>query len=128
MTDTETLIARLEEATEGGREWDWWIAYQQGHPSMNGARVADDGSIGFLPFTPDSNADNAIPHYTTSLDAKLPWEDIEMVSHQTTGRWCALQRQPKRGAKHEAAYGHTEALARRIAALKARARSLDMEE
>lgn len=54
----DTLIARLEAATEGSRELD--------------AKVADARHIGF--FTHNTAAGKAIhtaPHFTTSLDAAL---------------------------------------------------------
>lgn len=96
------LLQKLQSATEGSRILD--------------AAIYDliDGSREPYPMPHFDTPNARAPHYTTSLDAKCPGEDIVMVSEQTTGRWCALQR----GAR-EAVYANTEVLARRLAGIKA---------
>lgn len=92
MTD---LIARLEAATEGSRELDKAIWLEIGESPMKLILC---------------------PHYTTSIDAALPGEDIhrvERVQSPTVTWWKAYQ-------GIHIGQGKTEALARRIAALKAR--------
>lgn len=63
---TPGLIERLEVAGEGSRELDWRIADLTGHPSFE-RKV--EGL--WPPFAERSRSDNAIPAYTTSLDAAL---------------------------------------------------------
>lgn len=63
-----------------------------------------------------------IPHYTTSLEAKLPGENIVQVTAPyldtlQRGLWTAQQLTDDDMIIGK---GHTEALARRVAALKAR--------
>lgn len=110
MTDHAELIARLEAAPEGSRELDRLIARHVGV----GAALHND----------TSGISRALD-YTTSLDAKLPGENIEsvaldeVVEGEPLGTaWEAWHfdpetRRPTMGA------GHTEVLARRVAALKA---------
>jgi hypothetical protein len=57
------------------------------------------------------------PHYTRSLDASLPGEDILFaLRSKSRGKWAAVQR--SFGGREVLAWGATEALARRLAALK----------
>lgn len=98
------LIERLESAKEGSRELDALIGYAAG---LKRWQIEDDKSAFCAPFS-------------TSLDAALPDEEIEIVSRQRQKigdppKWCAVDSKGK-----EAGYGYSEALARRIAALKAR--------
>ncbi len=96
------LITRLEQVTEGSRDLDVEIVWALGHT-------------------------NEIPHYTTSLDAKLPGENIRGVSAPAPGEgWEGTWREfweawhCNEDGKYFLGKGHTEALARRGAALKAR--------
>ena len=57
------------------------------------------------------------PRYTTSVDDQLPWENIWQVL-RWEGEWSAWHANPKTFRNTEG-HGHTEALARRVAALKA---------
>lgn len=98
------LIKRLE-TEEGDRGLDYEIHSSLGLKSLR----------------------SQVPHYTTSLDAKLPNEQIIEVKdlRATVGwekgfpEWSAYCLVP--GKTVCVGHGHTEALARRIAALKARA-------
>jgi hypothetical protein len=88
------LTARLEAAPEGSRELDLKIRHA------------------VEPY----NFSN--PHYTTSLDAKLPWENIVAVNYEhVSGNWMAAHLGEKTVTW---GIGRTEPLARRIAALRAR--------
>ena len=61
-----------------------------------------------------------VPHYTRSLDASLPGEDILFAMRsKARGKWAAVQR--SFGGREVLAWGATEALARRLAALKVNA-------
>lgn len=85
------LIDRLAQASEGNVDLDFDIA-----------KVLD----------PDS-----LPAYTTSIDAALPGEDIDHVRRTSDGMWWAHD---SRLPEDLGYCGHTEALARRIASLRAR--------
>lgn len=105
----KSLIAKLEQASEGNRELDVEVAWAIGRP---GSQIPGHT--------------NEIPHYTTSLDAKLPGENItqvalhDVVEGEPLGAvWEAWRTDPKTGHQTMGA-GQTEALARRIASLKAR--------
>lgn len=120
------LIARLEAATEGSGELDLAI-FLELHPGWKKK-----------PWKPrarrqawfDEN-DNiqwsaSVEPYTTSLDAALPWENIEEVAlHDVVEGeplgccWEAWHADPETGKRTMGA-GWTEAIARRVAALKAR--------
>jgi hypothetical protein len=59
-----------------------------------------------------------IPHYTGSLDASIPGERIVCVQYdESSSKWIAVNRSES-GVLH-VGVGNTEALARRIAGLKA---------
>jgi hypothetical protein len=63
-----------------------------------------------------------VPHYTGSLDASIPNENIVCVQFdETTTKWIAVNKNT-RGALH-IGVGNTEILARRAAALRALANS-----
>jgi len=67
------------------------------------------------------------PHYTRSLDASLPGEDILFVMRsKARGKWAAVQR--SFGGREVLAWGATEALARRLAALKVTAAAFGWTE
>lgn len=113
-----TLIERLE-SEEGSRELDfrlWCYAhgYEYGGLHENGwcfIFKSPDGFVG----SQDMGA--VTPHYTTSIDAKLPGENIVAVNKYEND-WAAVH-QAEDGNLYNGR-GKTEALARRIASLKAR--------
>ena len=125
------IIKTLEEATEGSRELDEEI-YLWLHPpepelteaEIEEARQAGKSIIRNCKF-------GLTPHYTTSLDAKLSWENIIMTTNCicTDGKvqWFAVHLPlfpsfvgPNGAVNTYQGEGATEPLARRIAALKAR--------
>jgi hypothetical protein len=134
MTALSDLIAKLEAAAEGSRELDARIHVAVVNPAV----MTDPGGYrGERPvkyeLAQDVFADRGAdfsdaadllgaPHYTTSLDAALPGENIVKVARLPHGKegwmWVALHN-PSTGASL-AGFGFTEALARRGAALKAR--------
>lgn len=72
----------------------------------------------------DYPCQHLVPRWTTSLDAALPYEDVVQVKRLTYGhpdgdKWEAVHKYDSLGVT--AGVGRTETLARRIAALKARA-------
>jgi len=107
------LIAKLEAATEGSRELDVGIS------GAIGWAINDDGLWANASHPTRLRAQ--IPgNFTRSIDAALPGENIVYAEKSMTedGKWLARQLMDDGTAL--GAYGHTEALARRIAALKAR--------
>ena len=118
MTALSDLIARLEAAPEGSRELDaevWAKVNGLEGEITAGWKLArwcwNVGSIGLW--------DDELPHYTTSLDAALPGESVILSRRTDSGNWAALHSRGD-GAGSIEGVGRTEALARRIAALKAR--------
>ena len=107
MTD---LLARLESAPEGSRETDGDIALSLGWKKRH---------KGWAHWTSPDGAENQhVPFFSTSIDAKLPDEDIIEVKFDGEFWWAWDSRsQTVEGAPGMA---HTEPLARRIAALRAR--------
>ena len=98
-----TLIERLEAAETGNRELDWEI-FKLLHP---------DKAEKIRPNTrylyPEA--------WTTSIDAALPDKRIVEVKLKLSGKWRAVHAQ---GGLIYAGTASTEALARRIASLRAR--------
>ncbi len=128
----DTLIAQLEAATKGSPQLNakvWWgadpskawISYCNAATGKPGPRPDKMLSSGLGAFGMCSQA----PAFTTSLDAKLPWENIVDVTVHD-GIWKAHHVDPKTG-RSETGIGHTEPLARRCAALKARAKVMEAE-
>ena len=128
------LIARLEQAPEGSRELDAEIhcLITPGrivHPKSERGYTQDDllhkaRNAGLAQSEFISRSRGPSPHYTASVDAKLPGENIVQVkapgwnSVKPPGMWEAACATSLPGQLIYG-YGHTEALARRIAALKA---------
>lgn len=118
-----TLIEKVEAATVGSRELDaeiwWWVDHKaaQGAHTSGVAFSNREWTEDEKRRKGDAKVKQLAPHYTTSLDAALPGENIVTVNRQfRDGRevWQAVQ------AGQHVAYAPTEPLARRIAALKAR--------
>jgi hypothetical protein len=105
---TETLIAELQSATCGSPELDEQIYDAIGRPGDD-----DPQYYSFL-------HGDCPPSYSTSIDAAIPGEDIVRVeySHKTE-MWTAVDWKEEE-IKLTVGEAHTEALARRIAALCAR--------
>lgn len=108
MTDPLTRL----ETEEGSRELDWSIGYSLPDRPGNMPQEFTVSLVGAW-----------LPHYTTSLDAKLPWENIirvEWLGHRKV--WKAFQ-QPESDTTDFSLFigeAKTEVLARRVAALRAR--------
>ena len=130
---TDDLIARLEQAERGSRELDIYIgAHVNGrdvHVSMNnellGTSRAPPHDVSILGWIdPGKHSNNfseagrkpPYPQFSTSLDAKLPGENIVEV-RWTEFEWMAVQK--IEGGGHIEGKARTEPLARRVACLKA---------
>ena len=113
MTDHADLIARLEAATEGSRGLDYRIAEASGWLYRGDEEFKEYGCNW---FAPGISKGWQLPLFSTSLDAKLPGEDICEITRLSLNplRWEAWQ-----FGMEFCGTAHTEALARRIAALKA---------
>ena len=120
MTDLPSLIERLEKAEGPDRELDQEIAKACGWQYVPASPFTRDGWI-----SPDYQDYDEAPYYTASLDAHLPgdesaWWQIHGPSVEF-GIWNVrrvIGKSPD--ILIVEAIGHTEPIARRIAALKAR--------
>jgi hypothetical protein len=115
----DRIIEAVEQAALGSRVLDLMIAnlVRPGSFRMNRMirTLVDEGYswnlIGEI-------FDEEMPAFTGSLDARLPGENIVFVMHSAKrGRWAALHRDEQ--GREVLAWAATEALARRLAALKA---------
>ncbi len=109
---TSDIITQLEAAPEGSRELNEVLAKMVG--TFRSERSKDE--ISGVHFGPDYS-----PPYTTSLDAKLPWENIVRVAiFEMKGKIkCDATHWDEATKTATLGTGHTEPLARRCAALKA---------
>lgn len=114
-----TLLPVLEKADRGSARLDLLIGYLVDAASPDDLRrielFREDG------YLPDRIAEltGFVPMpYTTSLDAALPGENIVLAMYSAArGRWAAIHR--RSDGEEDMAWGATEALARRAAALRA---------
>lgn len=137
------LIYKVESIDWGNRELDAriWAEQDNRHVTQVGNKILatsrtapnDQCLLGVIDlgehsrhFECDAYHKPPIPHYTTSLDAKLPWENIcsvavhDVVEGEPLGEiWEAWHIDPETRRRTMGA-GQTEALARRAAALKSR--------
>lgn len=113
----DDLIARLESAPASSRVLDEEIAtHLWGEPRPSG----NVGGPRMLVWWHNGVGHSVAPEFTTSLDAALPGERIRFVLLMGNGRWEA-EAIDAAGEHYYKAEAATEALARRAAALKARA-------
>ena len=115
---TDDLIARLEAAEEGSRELSELVAIAAGWRYMPEVKHCWKWQS---PYGKDLVAP---PDYTTSRDASLPGENIYAVRRNIDGTWTALhgvlRSDGAESGETTKATANTEAIARRVAALKAR--------
>ena len=121
------LIADLAAAPEGSREFDAEIAVRVDHdfpepmgdayPYFKLPHKSDQCAPGTYWLVQRSGMSlRTAPHYTTSLDAKLPGENIVSVTYvRSEGLWTAVHSDDT-GEYPASAY--TEPLARRVAYMK----------
>lgn len=130
------LIAKIESAAEGSmgisREialvagWHRITPAQMGrHHRSKGAWIAPQDWIGrhgdgkpILDSLRGTEMWRDPPHFSRSIDAALPWENIVQVTRIADDFWHAVHEAPD-GTQTEG-NGRNEACARRAAALKAR--------
>ena len=124
--DLALLVAEIERATAGSAELDARIhvGYRvaaQGAPDMAALLIRE----GVTWPTVHDAINEAIPPYTTSLDAALAGEDISFVVRSARRqRWGAMQMAAC--GEEVLAWAATEPLARRLAAI--RAHCIDLEK
>ena len=109
MTEHTDLIARLETAETGSRELDIRI-----HADLRGPDAVE--RMRLVSWYLCTKAWEP-PAYTTSLDAKLPGENIVHMFVLTSGRYVAWHTETQ--PPNIVAEANTEPLARRAAAMKA---------
>lgn len=114
----DTLLPALQSASAGHRRLDLMIAFALGHIDIDSGtvlRVLLDNAM--EQDDPAALLGANCPHYTTSLDAGIPGENIILALYQPQRRaWTAVHR-----CEHGdiVGTGASEVLARRVAALKA---------
>lgn len=112
------LIDMLETAQEGGLKLDTIIAYAVAGADLvteTLREVVMEG--GFSVDVAGELLDGRPPPFTRTLDAAIPGENIVLAVYSNRrGRWAAVQRDSD-GTEY-VAWGTTEALARRAAALR----------
>lgn len=134
------LATQLEAATEGSRKLDCFLADGLGWHSANPAfeyvrywRQFDPKNHAYesISWSPPDDWGGGpwgtkLPHYTTSIDAKLPDENIVSVSWEDAYDWGGVVIGKHWVAVHfsdpetyAGSHRTSEAIARRIAALKA---------
>lgn len=117
IAELDAVIAELEGAAAGNRSLDarihLGIRVMAGHGQDIASLLINEGVS--WP-TVEATLDDAIPRYTTSLDAALEGERIVFVLRSARrAQWVAMQ---KAAGEEVLGWAATEALARRLAALK----------
>ena len=127
MNTPADLVAHLETVRGGSRSLDWIIhVIVLGQPQLTRAdwhvnfhQDKRDTMVRWYSESDGKWLDQHLPFYTTSIDDAIPDEDIVLSQRTENGRWAALHSMGPDAGSIEGT-GHTEALARRTAALKAR--------
>ncbi len=114
----ENLIRTIETAEEGGRRLDSVVAYLLGEGDADTDAIIDLIVEEGYPLEVSSEVlDADVLPYSTSLDAKLPGENVVLTMYASRkGQWLAIHRSSD--GKDSVAWARTECLARRAAALK----------
>jgi hypothetical protein len=112
------VISSLGEAPRGGEDIDIRISVALGDLQSGSAKLLRlFVEEGYDWNVISSLLDEQVPPYTTSLDAKVPGENIVGVLYsRKRGRWAAIHRAPD-GREEGPVWAATEALARRAAGL-----------
>ena len=115
----EKLIASLESAQGGSRELDIIISFMVGDTSTDAGKMIQLLVEEGYPWSVISELlDEDLPPYTSALDAPLPGENIVLALYSPRrGRWAAVHQKPD--GEQILVWAASEALARRVAALKA---------
>ena len=119
ITSWGDLIVALQEAPSGDRKLDAMVAYHCGAVSRDVHQMVrlliDEGSSWDLVF---ELMEGDIPAFTSSLDAKVPGENIVCAIFSTKyQRWAAVNRDES--GTEVLAWAADEVLARRVAGLQA---------
>lgn len=114
----DDLIGALECAPDGGTDLDRRIAFQLGLPigeSDQMIKLLLFEGYGWDVISELVQSEN--PCFSTSLDARIPGENIVLAMHSSKrGQWAAIHRSA--GGVDFLAWAASEALARRAAALR----------
>lgn len=114
----ETLIRTIETAEEGGRRLDSVVSYLLGEGDADTETIIDLIVEEGYPLEVSSELlDADVPPFSTSLDAKLPGENVVLIMYASRkDQWVAIHRSSD--GNNSVAWARTECLARRAAALK----------
>ncbi len=115
----DKLIASLEGAQGGSRELDIIISFMLGDTSTDAGKMIQLlVEEGYSWSVVSELLDEDLPPYTSALDAAVPEENIVLALHSPRrAKWAAVHQKPD--GEQVLVWAASEALARRIAALKA---------
>ncbi len=115
----DKLITSLEGAQVGSRELDIIISFMLGDTSTEAGKMIQLlVEEGYLWSVVSELLDEDLPPYTSALDAAVPEENIVLALHSPRrAKWAAVHQKPD--GEQVLVWAASEALARRIAALKA---------
>lgn len=114
----ENLIRTIETAEEGGQRLDSVVAYLLGEGDADTDEIIDlIVQEGYPLEVSGELVDADVSPFSTSLDAKLPGENIVLTMFASRkNQWMAIHRSSD--GNDSVAWARTECLARRAAALK----------
>ncbi len=115
----DKLIASLEGAQGGSRELDIIISFMLGDTSTDAGKMIQLlVEEGYSWSVVSELLDEDVPPYTSALDAAVPEENIVLaLQSPRRAKWAAVHQKPD--GEQILVWAASEALARRIAALKA---------
>ncbi|MFQ5741954.1 MAG: hypothetical protein ACE5HV_00015 [Acidobacteriota bacterium] len=121
----DDLTARLEAAEKGSRELDGRMFCWRYNFVFNRVQIGSTIQLFYNHRDGAGQVATGFPFYTTSLDAALPGENITLacIYDREKGIWRAVN---EADGIETYGFAKTEALARRIAALKARRKLKDL--
>lgn len=118
IEDIDSLIDDLEAAPTGSEDLDQRLHFGFLVTAGLGTDFAALMIREAISWSTVKDAIGAAPPYTTSLDAAIEGEAVIFVLRSTRhGKWVAMQK--SRGGAEITAWGATEPIARRLAAIKA---------
>ena len=116
----EQLLSSLGKARQGKRELDIVVSFVLGDTSSESGKMIQLLVEEGYPWDVISDLlDEDLPAYTTSLDARVPGENVVLSAYSRKRRqWVAIHRLA--GGEQLTAWAATECLARRLSGLQAR--------
>ena len=118
----DQLLSSLARARQGKRELDIIVSFVLGDTSSEAGKMIQLLVEEGYPWDVISDLlDEDLPAYTTSLDARVPGENVVLSAYSRKRKqWVAIHRLA--GGEQLTAWAATECLARRLSGLQARQR------